>query len=194
MVELLPFSWERMIGAVEDVRQRLLRATSALEAAKVPYAVIGGNAVAAWVSRVDRDAARNTKDVDILMRRNDLDAATPVLEACGFVRVEVLGVPMFLDGPNGKPSQAVHILIAKEKVRPEYVAAAPDIDESEMLEQFRTISLEALVRMKLTSFRDKDRTHIRDLIGVGLIDASWPNCFQPELARRLQEILDNPDG
>jgi hypothetical protein len=194
MVKLLPFSWERMIGAVEDVRERLLRSTGALEAAGLPYAVIGGNAVAAWVARVDRDAVRNTKDVDILLRRSDLGPATPVLEAVGFVPVEVLGVPMFLDGPKGKPSQAIHVLIAGEKVRPEYVSAAPDVDESERMEEFRAIKLEALVLMKLTSFRDKDRTHLRDLIGVGLVDSTWPVKFQPELAARLQTILDNPDG
>jgi hypothetical protein len=60
---------ERMVLAVELVRERLKRATSALEAAQVPYAVIGGNAVAAWVSRVDPEAARNTADVDILIDR-----------------------------------------------------------------------------------------------------------------------------
>ena len=54
--------------------------------------------------------------------------------------------------------------------------------------------LESLVRMKLTSFRDKDRMHIRDLIGVGLIDATWPARFPPELAARLQELLDDPNG
>lgn len=59
-------SWERMIGAVEKVRSRLLRAAAALEAAGVPYAVVDGNAVAAWVSRVDESAVRNTQDVDLL--------------------------------------------------------------------------------------------------------------------------------
>ena len=46
-------SWERMSNAVENVRKRLLRAVAALDSAHVPYAVVGGNAVAAWVSRVD---------------------------------------------------------------------------------------------------------------------------------------------
>lgn len=142
-----------MIGAVQDVQKRLLRSTSALRRAGVPYAVIGGNAVAAWVSRVDREAVRNTKDVDILLRRCDLDAATAALERDGFV------APVFLDGPDGKPSQGLHILFAGEKVRSEYVASAPDVDESEEMQDFRAIGLEALVRMKLTSFRDKDRTH-----------------------------------
>src|SRR6266542_3821953 len=55
-------SWERMIRAVEKVRDRLRRATAALNKAGVPYAVAGGNAVAAWVSRVDECAVRNTQD------------------------------------------------------------------------------------------------------------------------------------
>ena len=48
--------------------------------------------------------------------------------------------------------------------------------------------------MKLTSLRDKDRVHLRDLAGVGLIDAAWCDRLAPELASRLREILDNPDG
>jgi len=50
------------------------------------------------------------------------------------------------------------------------------------------------VQMKLTSFRDKDRTHLRDLIGVGSIDQSWTARLPPELAARLQQLLDNPNG
>jgi hypothetical protein len=48
--------------------------------------------------------------------------------------------------------------------------------------------------MKLTSYRDKDRMHLRDLIDVGLLDATWPAKFPPELGARLQAILDDPDG
>ncbi len=95
-------SWERMIGAVEKVRERLQRATAALEQAKVPYAVIGGNAVAAWVSRVDEAAARNTQDVDILLRRADLERAKAALAHAGFVYHHSAGMDMFLDGPRGK--------------------------------------------------------------------------------------------
>ena len=49
-----------MIRAVEKIRDRLLRAARALDSARVPYAVAGGNAVAAWVSRVDEAAVRNS--------------------------------------------------------------------------------------------------------------------------------------
>ena len=51
---------ERMVRAVEKVRNRLLQATAALEKAGVQYAVIGGNAVAAWVATVAESAVRNT--------------------------------------------------------------------------------------------------------------------------------------
>jgi hypothetical protein len=183
-----------MIRAVEKVRERLRRAASALEKAAIPYAVIGGNAVAAWVSRVDETAVRNTQDVDILIRRSDLEAATTALAQSGFVRRHAAGVEMFLDGPEAKARDAIHVVFAGEKVRPEYVLPAPDPDQSEQTVAFRVLDLEALVQMKLTSFRDKDRMHLRDLIDVGLIDAAWCDRFPAALASRLQELLDNPEG
>jgi hypothetical protein len=48
--------------------------------------------------------------------------------------------------------------------------------------------------MKLTSFRDKDRTHLRDLIEVGLIDSSWRDRLPTMLVDRLQQLLDDPEG
>ncbi|MBI2478391.1 MAG: hypothetical protein HYV60_07040, partial [Planctomycetia bacterium] len=57
------FVFDRMFGAVEKVRERLERACRALEDAGIPYAVIGGNAVAAWVATKDDGAVRNTRDV-----------------------------------------------------------------------------------------------------------------------------------
>jgi len=187
-------SWERMIRAVERVRERLLRAASALEKAGIPYAVAGGNAVAAWVSRVDESAVRNTQDVDIVLRRDDLDAANTALTDAGLIGGHEPGMAVFLDGANAKARDAVRIVFAGEKLRPEYLLAVPDVTESEHAGPFRVLGLQALVRMKLTSFRNKDRVHLRDLIDVGLIDAGWCPRLPPELAIRLQELLANPDG
>lgn len=187
-------SWERMIRAVEKVRDRLRRAAAALDAAGVPYAVAGGNAVAAWVSRVDEAAVRNTQDVDILLRRADLSGAIQAMTRAGFVYRHTAGLEMFLDGPEAKARDAVHVVFAAEKVRPDYLIPAPDVAESEEGAAFRLLTLEALVRMKLTSFRDKDRTHLRDLIGVGLVDESWCDRLPRELADRLRQILENPEG
>lgn len=187
-------SWERMERAVEKVRERLLRAASVLEQARIPYAVVGGNAVAAWVSRVDEAAVRNTQDVDILIRRDDLPAAIEAMSKTGFVHRHAAGIDMLLDGPQAKARDAVHLVFAGEKVRPEYLLPTPDVTESEKAPCFRLLSLESLVRMKLTSFRDKDRTHLRDLLDIGLIDAAWCGRFPPELAARLQELVDHPEG
>jgi len=103
-------------------------------------------------------------------------------------------VDMFLDGPDAKARDAVHVIFAGERVSPSDPVPAPDITEAEDLQSHRTLTLEALVRMKLTAFRDKDRMHVRDMIDVELIDASWCARLPPELAARLQLLLDTPNG
>jgi hypothetical protein len=189
-----------MIRAVEKIRERLLRAAKALEQAKIPYAVAGGNAVAAWVSRVDEAAVRNTRDVDILLHRSDFEAAKRALESAGFIyrRVASLGqaggLDLFLDGPNASARDAVHIVFASEKVRQDSPAASPDISQSEEADEFRVVSLDALVQMKLSAFRDKDRTHLRDLIDVGLVDRAILDKLSPELRSRMQLLFDTPEG
>jgi len=193
-LDLKPFSWERMIQAVEAVRQRALRATAALAAAKIPYAVIGGNAVAAWVARVDRAAVRNTQDVDILLRRTDFEAAKVALESAGFVYHKVLEVACFLDGPDANPRDAVHIVFAGERVKPKDLEVTADVSEIEKSDDYDILKLESLVRMKLISFRRKDQVHLIDMISIGLIDTTWPKRFQTELGDRLQTLLDDPNG
>lgn len=187
---LAPVSWRRMIRAVEKVRERLPRAVRALEAANVSYAVAGGNAVAAWVSRADEAAVRNTPDVDILLRRSDLKAGKDALQSA---RLEYR-VEGCVDRADPTARDAVHIVFASEKVHSDSIDVAPDVSESEAADQFRLVTLDALVRMKLTAFRDKDRTHLRDLIEVGLLDNSMLDKLSPELASRLQLILNTPEG
>ncbi len=197
---LKPVSWQRMEQGIEQVHRRLVRAAKALRGAGVDYAVVGGNAVAAWVSRVDAAAVRNTKDVDILLRRADFEAAKAALEAEGFVhrRVSSLGkagtMDVFLDGPDAKVRDAVHILWAGERVMPEAIEKTPELSTTEDAGEFALIPLEDLLRMKLISFRDKDRMHLRDLASVGLVDESWLAKFTSPLAERLKAILDDPEG
>ncbi len=185
------FSWERMIAAVEDVRERACRATAALSKAGVAHVVIGGNAVAAWVARVDREAVRNTKDVDLLIRRQDFTEAVAALQAVGFVHQYVSGIDMFLDGPEGSVRSAIHVNFALEKVRAGDPEPSPDVTESEAGPEFPVPTLPALVRMKLTSFRLKDKVHLLDLLEVGLIDESWRSRLSAELGIRLQEVIDS---
>ncbi len=97
---------------------------------------------------------------------------------------------------RGRPdaSESIHLLFAGEKVRPDYPLPSPDLSTTVDPAGFRVITLEALVHMKLLSNRDKDRTHVRDLIGVGLVDRSWLAKLPPVLAERLAGILDTPDS
>ena len=185
---------DRMVRAVERVRERLFRATKVLEAADIPHAVAGGHAVGAWVASIDTGAVRNTPDVDILIRRVDFEAVKAAMEADGFIFANAYGVDFFLDGPNCKPSEGVHLLYAGEKVKETDPVPTPLLSESERGAAFQVVSLEPLVRMKLVANRDKDRTHVRDMIGLGLIDETWLDRFPTVLAERLKSMLDTPGG
>jgi hypothetical protein len=187
---------DRMERAVQAVRDRLRRATIALAGGAVEHAVAGGNAVAAWVASIDPGAVRNTPDVDLLLRRSDLDAATEALVAAGFHRNDSSGFVIFLDGSKGKLRAGVHIFFAGEKVKDSDAVVAPDVTDvsTTVSKGFRILALEPLVRLKLTAYRLKDQVHIQDMIGVGLIDSSWAARFPPELAARLQTLLDDPNG
>lgn len=193
-VKLNDFSWERMIAAVDAVRERARRMATALDQAGIDYALVGGNAIAAWVARVDVEAVRNTKDVDVLVRREDFQRVIEVLQSVGFVHQNVTGVDLFLDGPEGSVRSAIHIVFAGEKVHANYLLPAPDVAESELGVEFRIAALDALVRMKLTSFRLHDKVHLLDLLDVGLIDDSWPRRLPAELGVRLQDLIDSREG
>jgi hypothetical protein len=185
---------ERMELAVAKVRERLLRATAALNEAGVSYAVVGGNAVASWVATIDEGAVRNTRDIDILVRRPDLPEITAALEKAGFVRDELLDVTMFRDGPDGKPSEAIHLVFTGEKIRPDHLLPAPEISAVADPANFPVIALESLVLMKLMSNRRKDQVHIEDMLSVGLINAAWLDKLPTELAARLKEIITTRDA
>lgn len=190
----LPGSLERMVRAVQRVEERLLTTCRILEEAGVEYAVIGGNAVAAWVATADEGATRNTPEVNLLVRREDFPRVIQIMTAAGFDHKPPDRHGSFVDRPDGSLRSGVHFTFAGERVRPDDVLPSAELTERIRGAKFWLIALEPLVRIKLTAHRLKDQVHIRDLIGVGLIDATWPDRFPPELADRLREILADPDG
>jgi hypothetical protein len=123
-----------------------------------------------------------------------LDAAKRALGAAGFIHRQVAGMDIFLDGLNARARDAVHVVFAGEKILPEYAEPAPDVNDSERPDQFRVVSLESLVRMKLTSYRRKDQVHLLDMLDAGLIDASWTGRLPADLSVRLQTLIDTPEG
>ena len=185
---------DRVEQAVAMVKERLKRAVAALEAAGVPYAVVGGHAVAAWVSQIDPAAVRTTVDVDILIARVDFDRARAALEAVGFIHSFTFGIDIFVDGPEGKAREAVHIIFAGERVKPGDAVPAPDLSATAAFEGYKIVEFDRLLVMKLTAFHLKDRVHLLDMIDVGLIDAATLDRLPPELRPRLEQLLNNPDG
>lgn len=196
MVDLaaIPSGWERGLMAGEAVIERCHRATAALELAGIPYMVIGGNAVAEWVARIDDGATRYTKDVDILIERPSFDAVRASLEVADFLYCDIGKYPAFIDGPTGRITSGIHVHFAVEKVKPDSAFSFPSLTESERGSMFQVATLEALIRMKLSAWRNVDGMHLHDLLHVGLFDSTWPARFPPPLDSRLQEVLDNPDG
>jgi hypothetical protein len=176
MAELVlqPFGWERIVLAVQRVRERVLRAATALEKIGIPYCVIGDNAIEAHVRRADESAVRTSKDVEFLIRRAKIDPAKAAFDSNGI--------------------ESVRFVFAGEFAHAEHVEPAPNVMDSETIENIRILNLTELVRMKLVWFRDVDRMHLRDLIEVGLVDQSWTAKLPEKLATRLQMLLDTPDG
>ncbi len=177
--------------AVEHVERLLRNVTQALERAGIPYAVVGGNAVAAWVASIDDGAVRATKDLDILLRREDLQRTADVLREVGLEPHEVHGIPMFLDRENPNPKTGVDVIIARELVKNFESIPAPDVSESVPLAGgCNTIALRPLVIMKLQAFRRHDQVHIEDMIEVGLIDDAFIAALPEELRGRAEHIRD----
>jgi hypothetical protein len=192
-------SWERMMRAVEKVKERLATTTAALEGAGVPYAVCGDFAVAAWVGSVDRSATRTCTQVEVVVRRSDFAAVEAALTGVGFVRrfadqTGKKGVIAFLTEPGGKVRDAVFVIFAGERLMHNHSIPSPDVRESEVIEGIRALSLDALVRMELATPTALHGMRLRDLMDVGLVDESWRDRVPPELLPRLQHILDTPDG
>lgn len=181
--------WKRYLMALDDVTERLDRISRCLDEAGIRYALVGGQAVALWVATVDPAAVRTTKDVDILLDRQDLPSARSAAQRVGFDYFETMGVGMFIDRQQPNPRHGVHIVWSGEKVRPHELLAAPSVDDRQALPGGRyVIALGRLLEMKLTAFRDQDRVHIRDMLDVGLIDASVAAHLPAELAQRLEEL------
>lgn len=184
--------WARMERAVEKVNERLRRTVRILEDAQVPYAVIGGHAVRAWVAQVDEAALRTTCDVDILVRPRDLPALKDAMTAAGFHHRQTAGLDMFVEHPDASARDAVHVLLCGRIERDG--EPNPDIEPVTRASDFQTVPLETLVRMKLNAFRDKDRVHLRDMMSLGMIDGSWLPRFPERLRTRLEALLNDPDG
>ncbi len=184
--------YARMERAVEKVNERLRKTVRIIENARIPYAVIGGHAVRAWVAQVDEAAVRTTRDVDILIRQDDLPALIAAMTKAGFYYRQTVGLDMFVEEPDASARDGVHVLICGRIEREG--EPNPDVEPNTRTNDFQTVKLPQLVRMKLNAFRRKDQVHLLDMISLGMIDESWLEQYPEKMRCRLKELLDDPDG
>jgi hypothetical protein len=176
--------------ALDAVTNRLQRITKALDEAQVPYALVGGQAVALWVATKDPAAVRTTKDVDILIRRDDLPRAKAAARTTDMTYFEVMGVGMFLEKNDPNPRNGVHLVWAGEKIRAEHALPAPAVEDRIVsADGLSAVTLAGLVAMKLLANRDQDRVHLRDMIDVSLVGREMLKPLPPELASILDGLL-----
>ncbi len=152
------------------------------------YRLVGGLATYLYVEEAEPDAGRLTKDIDIVVRREDLDRIAKAAEPFGLQHRHAAGIDMLVQA--GKPSarRGVHLVFTGEKVRPEYSEPTPELGPYRIIKGLRLIPLADLIRMKLTSFRAHDEAHLKDLDEAGLITPEIAAGLSPVLAQRLAQV------
>ena len=171
----------------------LHKITGALTSEHIPHEVIGGLAVLIHVEEASPEHSALTRDVDLMVRRSDLDRIKEAAAKSGFRYRQAAGVDMLVYGDTESARNAVHLIFSGEKVRPAYPVPAPPIEPERKHihgKEVMVIPVADLVRMKLTSNRDKDRVHIRSMDAAGLITHDVEIRLTPELLSRLKHIRE----
>lgn len=184
---------------LEQIFDLASAAARIFERACLPYRVIGGLAVYLYVEHVEPDAGRLTRDLDILVRRQDLARIAAAANEFGFELRHAAGLDMLVRQDQPSARRAINIILAGEKVRPEYPEPAPSLDSPAShqpaptnIQGLALLPLPALVRMKLTSFRAKDEAHLKDLDEARLITPEIEAALTPELHARLIALRARP--
>jgi hypothetical protein len=156
--------------------------------AGLEYRVVGGLATYLYVEQVEPDSGRLTKDVDIAVRREDLQDIARAAEQFGLGYRHVAGTDMLVQTAAPSARRGVHLIFVGEKVRPDYLEATPDLGQCVRARGLRLIPLADLIRMKLTSFRARDEAHLKDLDEAGLITAEIEDVLSGVLRERLARV------
>lgn len=177
--------FEKRVDQLFDLAALVDRAFSA---AGLEYRVAGGLAAYLYLEEAEPDAGRLTRDIDIVVRRDELRKIADSVKPFGLEYRRTAGVDMLVQSGAPSARRAVHLIFTGEKVRPEYPEPVPELGPDRKLRGVRLISLADLIRMKLTSFRAKDEAHLKDLDEVGLITPEIESNLSPVLAARLAQV------
>jgi hypothetical protein len=169
----------------------LQKLSAPLEDAGVPHELVGGLAVFLHVENADSTHSSLTRDIDILIERVDLGRVVAIAEKQGFRFRHSAGLDMLLYGETTSARNAIHLLFAGERVKESQLEAHPGIRPVKAGlhgQDFLVIPVADLVRMKLSSYRDKDRVHIRGMDAAGLITEEVEGALSEALRERLRDV------
>lgn len=169
-------AYDKHLEQLSAVAERVCRV---LREAGIEYRIVGGLAVLFHVESRDPLAARLTKDVDLAVDRADLPRITEAVRSLGLEYRHVAGLDMFVCANAPKTQSGVHLLFVQERFFSE-----PAVNYAGIL----LVSAPQLVRMKLISFRQRDKTHIIDMDSVGLITPEIEAGLSKPLRDRLQRV------
>ena len=162
----------------------LHKITDALAAENIPHELIGGLAVLIHVEEADPTQTALTRDVDLMVRRSDLERIKEAAARNGFRFRHAAGVDMLLYGSTESARNAVRLIFSGEEI--------PILPEKKVIHgrEVLVVPVADLVRMKLSSYRDKDRVHIRSMDAAGLITREVEKGLPDELQSRLQHVRE----
>jgi len=147
-----------------SVYMELLNLVKGLNAAGVEYALCGGLAVVVY------GYARMTKDIDVLVRREDLERARSVARDCGFT-VDSGLIPFGVGTEKEHEIYRVLKVLGPDILTLDFVLVAPIYDDvwegRETVEwegsRMQIVSLEGLAKMKRLAGRTQDMADLEQL-------------------------------
>ncbi len=178
---------------VFDLIGTLQKLSLPMEKAGVPHQFVGGLAVFLHVENADSTHSSLTRDIDLMIRRDDMARVVAIAEENGFRFRHSAGLDILLYGETNSERNAVHLLFTGEKVKETQVETHPKIRPVRAGvhgQDFLVIPVEDLVRMKLSSYRDKDRVHVRGMDAAGLITEEVEQVLGDELRARLKHVRE----
>lgn len=180
------FPFERGMYSLTEELEKIV---GVLNEASVPFELIGGVAVNVHLLPRHRSRTFVTREIDLLVRRSDLDRIVLAAETAGYEARKIVGGYM-LRLPSQAEQEAVHLVFAGERSKSTQPTPHPDLSPEATEFYGLTVPvapLRDLVRMKLNSFRAKDLVHLEILDDAGLLTDEIEADLPSELRQRLIE-------
>ena len=183
--------FERMFEAQRIVRDRQAAIVDLLLKREIPFALSGSNATFVWIESVDDSAVRQYRNIDFIIQRGDSGLVSSTLKEIDLTAEIQEDHILFLNNQSIRYSDRA--FFASERLLTQN-ATIPSLEAVVVIHDVPVISLSELVKFQLERYKLDDKVDLRDLMDAKLVDATWTAKLPPELAARLQTILDTPEG